>query len=78
MPYVRTQHYTILLPSGFQQGKIRSELEGMISVKKAAEILGVTPREVYFLIHRGKLGYKKRGRVYVYEKEVRDRAKGKK
>ena len=73
--YIKTQHYYISLPSGYRPGKPRTGLEGMILVSEAAEILEVSPRWVRQMIHRGTLNYKKRGRVYVYEKEVEERKK---
>lgn len=75
MNYVRTTHYTILLPEGYRPGKPRNELDGMILVSEAAEILEVSPRWIREMIHRGTLNYKKKGRVYVYEKEVKARRK---
>ena len=71
--YIKTQHYYISLPSGYRPGKPRNELDGMILVSEAAEILEVSPRWIREMIHRGTLNYKKRGRVYVYEKEVKAR-----
>lgn len=73
--YIKTQHYYISLPSGYRPGKLRTGLEGMILVSEAAKILEVSPRWIREMIHRGTLNYKKRGRVYVYEKEVEERKK---